>query len=110
MPIIAPVKQKNFQVAEQAGVTNYKAEFLTGLMSSPALIRNVAIAGHLHHGKTVVSLSSQARLFIFQHMHFQTCQSTLRLSTHGSSEGKANIQAMRTAEHQQYPHKEAFTH
>lgn len=55
VPIIAPVKQKNFQVQQPAGVTNYKAEFLTGLMSSPALIRNVAIAGHLHHGKTVVS-------------------------------------------------------
>lgn len=25
---------------------------MTGLMSSPALMRNVAIAGHLHHGKT----------------------------------------------------------
>ena len=59
MPIIAPVKQKNFQVQEQAGVTNYKAEFLTGLMSSPALIRNVAIAGHLHHGKTVVGTNPQ---------------------------------------------------
>lgn len=56
MPIIAPVKQKNFQIQEQTGVTNYKAEFLTGLMSSPALIRNVAIAGHLHHGKTVVNI------------------------------------------------------
>lgn len=54
VPIIAPVKHKNFQVQEERGVTHYKAEFLTGLMGSPALIRNVAIAGHLHHGKTVV--------------------------------------------------------
>ena len=37
--------------------SNYKAEFLTALMGTPLLTRNIAIAGHLHHGKTVVSSS-----------------------------------------------------
>lgn len=30
----------------------YAPAFMTGMLSSPALLRNVAIAGHLHHGKT----------------------------------------------------------
>ena len=55
MPIIAPVKQKNFQVEDKALPTNYSDEFLAGLMNSSTLTRNVAVAGHLHHGKTVVS-------------------------------------------------------
>lgn len=55
VPIIAPVKQRKFQVQEQEAKTIYSSEFLTGLMGSPLLSRNVAIAGHLHHGKTVVT-------------------------------------------------------
>ena len=34
--------------------TLYGTESLTMLMSTPGLIRNVALAGHLHHGKTLV--------------------------------------------------------
>jgi len=60
VPIIAPIRQKNFLVQEQAIETTYKTEFLTGLMGSPALTRNVAVCGHLHHGKTVVRPSTQA--------------------------------------------------
>lgn len=38
--------------------TYYSNEFLAGLMTNPELVRNVAIVGHLHHGKTlVISLS-----------------------------------------------------
>lgn len=32
--------------------TTYSMEFLTDLMDTPTLIRNVALVGHLHHGKT----------------------------------------------------------
>lgn len=32
----------------------YTPDFLTTLMSAPALIRNIAVAGHLHHGKTLL--------------------------------------------------------
>lgn len=54
VPIIAPVKQKKFQVKEQEVKTHYKTEFLAGMMGTPALSRNVAVVGHIHHGKTVV--------------------------------------------------------
>ena len=63
VPIIAPVKQKKFQVVEQKELkSNYKAEFLTALMGTPLLTRNIAIAGHLHHGKTVVTSSTTTAL------------------------------------------------
>lgn len=52
-PIIAPVKTKLFSLLETtAPTTTYSADFLASLMGSPALIRNVAVVGHLHHGKT----------------------------------------------------------
>ncbi|XP_013419342.1 116 kDa U5 small nuclear ribonucleoprotein component-like isoform X2 [Lingula anatina] len=52
-PIIAPVKRTKFQVAEQElPETTYNIEFLADLMDNPDLIRNVALCGHLHHGKT----------------------------------------------------------
>ena len=55
VPIIAPVKQKKFQIENKSVPTNYSDEFLVGLLNSPSLTRNIAVAGHLHHGKTVVS-------------------------------------------------------
>ena len=56
MPIIAPVKQKKFEVEEREALpTRYSAEFLASLLATPELIRNVAVVGHLHHGKTLVS-------------------------------------------------------
>ena len=52
-PIIAPVKRSRFSVVEQdIPETTYELEFLADLMDTPDLIRNVAIFGHLHHGKT----------------------------------------------------------
>ncbi|CAB3978299.1 116 kDa U5 small nuclear ribonucleo component-like [Paramuricea clavata] len=52
-PIIAPVKNKKFLLAEQdLPVTTYEIEYLADLMDNTELIRNVALAGHLHHGKT----------------------------------------------------------
>ena len=52
-PIIAPVVQKKFQVEEaDLPPVFYSREFMTDLMNFPDQIRNVALAGHLHHGKT----------------------------------------------------------
>ena len=57
VPIIAPIKHKKVEVLErEAPRTRYSNEFLTGLMGNPDLIRNVAIVGHLHHGKTLVGV------------------------------------------------------
>lgn len=52
-PIIAPVVVKKFSHhSAELPETTYKLEFLTDLMDNTSLIRNVAIIGHLHHGKT----------------------------------------------------------
>ena len=52
-PIIAPVQQKKFAVEEDGlPEITYSREFMTDLLSFPEQIRNIAIAGHLHHGKT----------------------------------------------------------
>ncbi|KMS94460.1 hypothetical protein BVRB_021200, partial [Beta vulgaris subsp. vulgaris] len=53
-PIIAPIKVANFEVQDADAVqqTTFEWKFLTGLMDYPSLIRNVALIGHLHHGKT----------------------------------------------------------
>jgi U5 small nuclear ribonucleoprotein component len=53
VPIIAPVEQKKFQVQEaDLPEVFYSREFMTDLLSFPEAIRNIAFAGHLHHGKT----------------------------------------------------------
>ncbi|VDM47841.1 unnamed protein product, partial [Toxocara canis] len=52
-PIVKPVKQRKFQALEQSlPETTYNKEYLADLMDCPHVMRNVAIAGHLHHGKT----------------------------------------------------------
>lgn len=52
-PIIAPVKKSRFSIVEQdVPETTYDLEFLADLMDTPDRIRNVALCGHLHHGKT----------------------------------------------------------
>ncbi|KAL2610071.1 hypothetical protein R1flu_028644 [Riccia fluitans] len=54
-PIIKPIKTKNFEVAAREGLSTYvQTDFMLGLMSNPSLIRNVALIGHLHHGKTLI--------------------------------------------------------
>lgn len=73
-PIIKPIKQKNFSVLQKELPSvspqsipyifffnrkiyftqlTYSGEFLTSLMNSPPLIRNIALVGQFHHGKTV---------------------------------------------------------
>ncbi|KAI6181693.1 Tr-type G domain-containing protein [Aphelenchoides besseyi] len=52
-PIVKPTKIKRFEVSEQdLPLMNYKPQFMIDLMEHPQMIRNIAIAGHLHHGKT----------------------------------------------------------
>uniref|UniRef100_A0A6P7GA94 116 kDa U5 small nuclear ribonucleoprotein component n=1 Tax=Diabrotica virgifera virgifera TaxID=50390 RepID=A0A6P7GA94_DIAVI len=53
VPLIEPVKKKKFQLKEQdLPDTVYSMEFLADMMDNTTLIRNVALVGHLHHGKT----------------------------------------------------------
>ncbi|TYG74500.1 hypothetical protein E1A91_D04G179400v1 [Gossypium mustelinum] len=52
-PIIKPVKNIKFEVGVKDSSTYVSTQFLIGLMSNPGLIRNVALVGHLQHGKTV---------------------------------------------------------
>lgn len=52
-PLIEPVKKRKFQLREQTlPATTYRMEYLADMMDNAALIRNVALVGHLHHGKT----------------------------------------------------------
>ncbi|KAI8063798.1 P-loop containing nucleoside triphosphate hydrolase protein [Gongronella butleri] len=52
-PIIKPVEQRKFMVQESdLPYTTFKKEFMMDLMNLPDLTRNIAILGHLHHGKT----------------------------------------------------------
>ncbi|KAJ2491102.1 hypothetical protein IWW37_002555 [Coemansia sp. RSA 2050] len=55
-PIIAPIKVHKFQVDEEDGLpdTSYTKEFLVDLLGYPEMARNLAVAGHLHHGKTAL--------------------------------------------------------
>lgn len=52
-PIVAPVKEKKFAVQEtDLPDVYYSREFMTDLLNYPDQTRNIALAGHLHHGKT----------------------------------------------------------
>ncbi|GAQ12047.1 116 kDa U5 small nuclear ribonucleoprotein component [Aspergillus lentulus] len=52
-PIIAPVQQKKFSIEEaELPPVHFSREFMTDLLSFPSQIRNIALVGHLHHGKT----------------------------------------------------------
>jgi U5 small nuclear ribonucleoprotein component len=54
-PIIAPVRTKNFDhVEKKMPVNPYSAQYLHQLSGNPALVRNIVLAGHLHHGKTSI--------------------------------------------------------
>ncbi|XP_059478720.1 116 kDa U5 small nuclear ribonucleoprotein component [Neocloeon triangulifer] len=68
-PLIEPVKKHKFQVKQQdLPDTIYNMEFLADLMDTAPLIRNVAIVGNLHHGKTsfVDCLVEQTHLYMQQ--------------------------------------------
>uniref|UniRef100_A0A7I4CYW6 SNU114 homolog n=1 Tax=Physcomitrium patens TaxID=3218 RepID=A0A7I4CYW6_PHYPA len=53
-PIIKPINLKKFEVVAREVQSYVATEFLLGLMHNPTLIRNVALIGHLHHGKTLM--------------------------------------------------------
>lgn len=54
-PIIAPVEKKKFTIQEaDLPPVIFDRSFMTDLMNFPDQIRNVAFAGHLHHGKTAL--------------------------------------------------------
>lgn len=52
-PIIKPVRNVKFELGVKDSSTYVSTEFLLGLSSNPSLVRNVALVGHLQHGKTV---------------------------------------------------------
>lgn len=52
-PIIKPVRNIKFELGVKDSSTYVSTQFLLGLMSNPSLVRNVALIGHLQHGKTV---------------------------------------------------------
>lgn len=52
-PIIAPAKVANFDILEKAmPEVTFSYDFMAGLMEKPELVRNIAVIGHLGHGKT----------------------------------------------------------
>jgi U5 small nuclear ribonucleoprotein component len=54
-PIIVPVEQKKFTIQEaDLPPVYFDRSFMTDLMNFPEQIRNIAFAGHLHHGKTAL--------------------------------------------------------
>lgn len=54
-PIVQPARKENFQFYDnELPKTAYSIDFFAGLSQKPDLIRNVAICGALHHGKTLL--------------------------------------------------------
>ncbi|KAJ8612534.1 hypothetical protein CTAYLR_003701 [Chrysophaeum taylorii] len=54
-PILKPARVRTFSaLEEEPPEKSYSVEFMRGLMERPELIRNVAIVGSLHSGKTVL--------------------------------------------------------
>ncbi|WVQ80717.1 hypothetical protein IAT38_002822 [Cryptococcus sp. DSM 104549] len=52
-PIVAPIKNKAFTIQEKGlPETRFDRNFLVDLMGYPSMIRNVMVAGAIHHGKT----------------------------------------------------------
>jgi len=52
-PIFKPLKKKCYELIEkELPETTFNFKFFGHMMDTPTLIRNVAIVGHLHHGKT----------------------------------------------------------
>ncbi|KAF8665379.1 hypothetical protein AX16_000398 [Volvariella volvacea WC 439] len=54
-PIIAPIKVRKWTVEEKdMPETRFDKGFLLNMTAFPEFIRNVAVVGHLHHGKTAL--------------------------------------------------------
>jgi len=54
-PIIAPIRAKKFQIQEKnLPPTCYSKQYLIDMTDHPSMVRNVALIGNLHHGKTTL--------------------------------------------------------
>ncbi|PIL31492.1 hypothetical protein GSI_06194 [Ganoderma sinense ZZ0214-1] len=54
-PIVAPMKVRKWTVEEKGmPETRYDKGFLLNMTAFPEFVRNVAVVGHLHHGKTAL--------------------------------------------------------
>jgi U5 small nuclear ribonucleoprotein component len=53
-PLIKDNKEKKFDLRVPTPQLNYSTEFLMDMMKNPNTIKNVALVGHLHHGKTML--------------------------------------------------------
>ncbi|KAK7686621.1 hypothetical protein QCA50_010221 [Cerrena zonata] len=54
-PVIAPVKVRKWTVQEKdMPETRFDKSFLLNMTAFPEFVRNVAVVGHLHHGKTAL--------------------------------------------------------
>ncbi|UZJ52079.1 hypothetical protein CBS101457_001399 [Exobasidium rhododendri] len=52
-PIVEPVRLRKFAIEEKdLPQTRFDRSFMMNLMNFPQMVRNVAVVGHLHHGKT----------------------------------------------------------
>lgn len=52
-PIVEPVKIRRFAIEEKGlPETRFDRSFMMNLTNFPQMVRNVAVVGHLHHGKT----------------------------------------------------------
>ncbi|XP_057336183.1 116 kDa U5 small nuclear ribonucleoprotein component-like isoform X2 [Microplitis mediator] len=72
-PLIAPTRKAKFPILPD---TTYNIEFLVDMMDTPALIRNIVLLGHLHHGKT--TLVDCLVRHTHPHMHSVTDEKPLR--------------------------------
>ena len=52
-PILAKEEDKKFDLQENLS-TYYDTKYMKDLLQNPALVRNVCVAGHLSHGKTLL--------------------------------------------------------
>eukprot|EP00746_Dinoflagellata_sp_MGD_P158715 gnl/MRDRNA2_/MRDRNA2_86537_c0_seq1.p1 gnl/MRDRNA2_/MRDRNA2_86537_c0~~gnl/MRDRNA2_/MRDRNA2_86537_c0_seq1.p1 ORF type:complete len:951 (+),score=29.48 gnl/MRDRNA2_/MRDRNA2_86537_c0_seq1:41-2854(+) len=52
VPIIPAPQAENFSCDTETWKTKYSTDFLIYMLRKPNLARNVAVVGHLHHGKT----------------------------------------------------------
>ncbi|KAJ7109811.1 Calreticulin family-domain-containing protein [Mycena epipterygia] len=54
-PIVAPIKVRKWNIEEKdMPETRFDKGFLLNMTAFPEMIRNVAVVGHLHHGKTAL--------------------------------------------------------
>ena len=87
-PIIAPVKKKQIEADRGKNALELKVseEYLRGLMGNANLVRNVAVAGHLHHGKTTLFGCWWSRRTTWT---TRSCTRTIGAGIHGHRVGRA---------------------